>query len=87
MGSSTSPSWYLSAQKPKEYMNISGILAVYEYWMHNVKKARSIQYEQRTYGHDALECTVLPSRPAEAFEAIVAPEMMHKKHKKLRSTS
>ena len=39
------------------------------------KKARSIQYEQRTYGHDALERALRALVPSEAFEAVKGPEM------------
>ena len=86
MGSSISPSWYLSAQKPREYINISGILAVYEYWMQKVKKARSIQYGQRTYGHDALERALRALVPSEALEAVESPEMANQEDAELGYT-
>lgn len=39
-----------------------------------------------THGHDALERAVLPSRPAEALEPVIAPEMMHKEEEELQRT-
>ena len=36
--------------------------------------------------HDALEGAVLPCRPAETFEPVVAPEMVHEEYEKLQAS-